>query len=162
MIYATVSGSSQSQSTVLSPDVISCPDVEVTFSCHAPQGNNLLTWIITLVSNGTEPMSPSFQKVYFMNDGLESVTESHGGFSFHFTLVETSPILRSTMRTSLPLSLNTTMVECEPNTLGTGFTSDASSFLFLGIHKVYRYTSTISGHVHNTYMMTLLMLYSSL
>ena len=53
MIYAIVAGNAQSQSTVLSPDVVSCPDVEVTFFCLTPEQNNELTWRITLVSNGT-------------------------------------------------------------------------------------------------------------
>ena len=132
MIYVIVSGSAQSQSTVLSPDVVACPDVEVTFSCQVPD-RSLLSWRISLFSNGTELIDQPLQMSYLMNAQPGSSTVMSGGFSFYFTLVETSPALRSTMRTSLPLSLNSTMVECEPNTLGTGFTSDISSFLFLGI-----------------------------
>ena len=88
------------------------------------------------MNSGMEVMISPYQKIYLMTDGLGSVTENHGGFSFHFTLVETSPALRSTMRTSLPLSLNATIVECRPNTLGTGFTSDTSIFSFLGSYSI--------------------------
>ena len=132
MIYVIVSGSAQSQSTVLFPDVVSCPDIEVTFSCQVPEGS-VLGWVITLFSNGVELMNQPLQMNYLMNAQPGSSTVMSGGFSFHFTLVETTPALRSTMRTSLPLSLNSTSVECEPNTLGTGFTSNTSSLLFLGI-----------------------------
>ena len=121
-----VSGSSHSQSTVLSPDVVSCPDAEVTFSC---QGLGVLVWRITLFSDGTELMDQPPEKIYIDSDQLGSSTVMSGGFSFHFTLVETSPTLRSTMRTSLPLSLNTTLVECRPS---VGM-ADNSSFLFLGV-----------------------------
>ena len=128
-------GSTQSQSTVLSPDVVSCPDVEVTFSCQTPQESSVLTWRITLFSNGMRLTNQPLEKIYFMNDQSDTSIVMSGGFSFHFTLVETSPALRSTMRTSLPLSLNTTMVECQPTTLVEGLTSDNSSFLFLGVFQ---------------------------
>ena len=126
--HIIVSGSSQSQSTVLSPDVVSCPDVEVTFSCRR-QGLGVLAWRITLFSDGTELMDQPPEKIYIDSDQLGSSTAMSGGFLFHFTLVETSPALLSTMRTSLPLSLNTTLVECRPS---VGI-ADNSSFLFLGV-----------------------------
>ena len=118
---------------MLSPDVVSCPDVEVTFSCQTPEQNNELTWRITLVSNGTQLMNQPSDTIYITDDQPGSSTVMSGGFSLHFTLVETSPALRSTMRISLPLSLNTTMVECLPNAFITGLTPDTSSFLFIGM-----------------------------
>ena len=132
----TVSGSTQSQSTVLSPDVASCPDVETTFTCRSPPESSVLTWSITLIRNGTELMDQLPLRGYLMSDQPGSTTVRHGEFSFQFTLLETSPALRSTMTTSLPLSLNTTMVECLPNVAGTGFTSDISSFLFVGMLSI--------------------------
>ena len=128
-------GSTQSQSTVLSPDVVSCPDVEVTFTCQTPQESSVLTWRITIISNGTALMNQPLEMIYFINVQPGSSTRMSGGFSFHFTLVETSPALQSTMRTSLPLSLNTTTVECQPNTLLESLTSDNSSFLFLSVFQ---------------------------
>ena len=130
--------STQSQSTVLSPDVASCPDVEVTFSYQTPQESSVLVWRITLISNGTKLMNQLSDKIYSTAIGQPgSSTVMSGGFSFHSTLVKTSPAsaLQSTMRTSLPLSLNTTLdqVECLPNTAITGLTSDTSSFLFIGM-----------------------------
>ena len=79
-------------------------------------------------------------KIY-NNDMLESVTVQRDGFSFYFSLVETSPSLLSTMRTSLPLSMNGTRVECLPNTLLPSLTPDESTFLFIGtsITRVYRF-----------------------
>ena len=121
---------------MLSSDVVSCPDVEVTFSCQVPQQSGVLVWRITLLSNGIELMDNLPQdRTYFMSDQPGSSTVMSGDFSFHFILVETSPALRSTMRTSLPLSLNTTMVECQPNIAITGLTSDTSSFLFIGSYN---------------------------
>ena len=96
-----VSGRTQSQSTVLSPDVVSCPDVEVTFTCQVSQQSGVLVWRITLLSNGIELMDQLPQdRTYFMSDQPGSSTVMSGGFSFHFILVETSPALQSTMRTS--------------------------------------------------------------
>ena len=121
---------------MLSPDVVSCPDVEVTFSSQTPQESSVLTWRITLLSNGTELMNQPSDKIYTTAiDQPGSSTVISGGFSFHFTLVETSPALRSTMRTYLPLPMNTTMVECQPTTLVEGLTSDNSSFLFFGVFQ---------------------------
>ena len=131
--FIVVPGSTQSKSTVLSPDVVSCPDVEVTFSCQTPKESSVLTWRINLVSNGAVLMNQPLEKIYFMSDQPGSSTVMSRGFSFHFTLVETGPTLQSTMRTSLPLSLNTTLVECQHTTLVEGLTSDSSSFLFLGV-----------------------------
>ena len=143
--------STQSQSTVLSPDAVSCPDVEVTFSCQTPQESSVLTWRITLVSNRTVLMNQPLEKIYFMSDQPGSSTMMSGSFLFHFTLVETSPALRSTMRTSLPLSLNTTMVECQPNTLVEGLTSDISSFLFVGVFQFILVSGMMSSYCNNPY-----------
>ena len=119
---------------MLSPDGVSCPDVEVTFSCQVPQKSGVLVWRITLLSNGIELIDQLPQdRTYSMSDQPGSSTVMSGGFSFNFTLVETSPTLQTTMRTSLPLSLNTTIGEYLPNTAITGLTSDTSSFLFLGV-----------------------------
>ena len=118
---------------MLSPDVVSCSDVEVTFSCQVPQQSGVLVWRITLLSNGIELVGQLQDRTYITDDQPGSSTVMSGGFSFHFTLVETSPALQSTMRTSLPLSLNTTLVECLPNTAITGLTSDTSLFLFIGM-----------------------------
>ena len=123
-----------SQSTILTPDVVSCPGVEVTFTCQTPQGSDVLTWRIILLRNGTELMNGPTDKLYVLNDQPgSSMTVNHDGLSFHFTLVETNPAIVSTMRTSLPLSMNATRIECIPNDVGTTYTPDNSSFLFFGM-----------------------------
>ena len=124
-----------SQSTILTPDVVSCPGVEVTFTCRTPQGSDVLTWRIILLRNGTELMNGPTDRLYVMNDQPGSMTVNHDGLLFHFTLVETNPAIVSTisMRTSLPLSMNATRIECVPNTLGSSYTPDNSSFLFFGM-----------------------------
>ena len=137
---------------MLSPDVVSCPDVEVTFSCQTPQESSVLVWRITLVSNGTQLMNqPSVEMIYFMNVQPGSSTVMSRGFSFHFTLVETSPALQSTMRTSLPLSLNTTMVECQPNTLVEGLTSD-NSFIINQYQYHIRINVRLSKNTYHNYV----------
>ena len=123
-------GCASCQSTDLSPEVASCPDVEVTFTCQTPQESSVLSWRITLVRDRSELMA--VVRAYGNSDMRGTVTVQHEGFSFHFSLVETSPSLLSTMRTSLPLSMNGTRVECLPNTLIPSLTPDESTFLFIG------------------------------
>ena len=129
------------QSTELSPDVASCPDVEVTFTCQTPQGSSVLTWIVTLVRDGTALMGQPIRQSYGNNTMLGTVTVQREGISFHFSLVDTSPSVLSTMRTSLPLSMNGTRVECLPNTLIPSLTPDESAFLFIGTSITCVYSS---------------------
>ena len=78
-------------------------------------------------------MNGPTDRIYLMNDQPGSMNVNHDGLSFNFTLIETNPVIVSTMRTSLPLSMNATKVECLPNDLEPSYTPDNSSFLFFGM-----------------------------
>ena len=120
------------QSTNLTPDVVFCPDVDVTFTCRTPQESPVLSWRVTLLRDRTKVMGQPVALVYSNSVmlGDETVTVPREGLSFHFSFVETSPSILSTMRTSLPLSMNKTRVECVPNTLLPSLIPDESTFFY--------------------------------
>ena len=114
---------------------VPCPDVEVTFSCQVPQQSGVLVWRITLLSNGIELMDqlPQYYRTYFMSDqpGSSTVMSQCKFLILFHTCKDKFSSTINNENISIPLSLNTTMVECLPNRAITGLTSDISLFLFL-------------------------------